>query len=51
MFEFFFKYPFSVFSKGQLVLLGSWPRWILLLAVLAAAGGLAAFLVLGRKAV
>ena len=40
MFEFLFKYPLSVFSKGQLVLLGSWPRWLLVLAILAAAGGL-----------
>ena len=44
MFEFFFKYPLSVFSKGQLVLLGSWPRWLLVLAILAAAVGLAVFL-------
>ena len=49
MFEFFFKYPFSVFSKGQLVLLGSWPRWILALAILAAAGVLAFFLIARRK--
>jgi uncharacterized membrane protein len=49
MFEFFFKYPLSVFSKGQLVLLGSWPRWILVLAILAAAGGLAVILLRGRQ--
>jgi len=49
MFEFLFKYPQSVFSRGQLVLLGSWPRWILVLAILAAAAGLGAFLILGRK--
>ncbi|HEX4809598.1 MAG TPA: hypothetical protein VH325_11750 [Bryobacteraceae bacterium] len=41
MFELLFKYPPSVFSKGTLVLLGSWPRWVLALAILAAAGGLA----------
>jgi uncharacterized membrane protein len=29
MFEFLFKYPMSVFSKGTFVLLGSWPMWIL----------------------
>ncbi|MBV9083837.1 MAG: VWA domain-containing protein, partial [Acidobacteriaceae bacterium] len=29
MFEFLFKYPASVFSKGTFVLLGSWPKWIL----------------------
>jgi uncharacterized membrane protein len=40
MFEFFFKYPIAVFSKGQFVLLGAWPRWILCLLVLAAAAGL-----------
>jgi uncharacterized membrane protein len=49
MFEFLFKYPLSVFSKGHLVLLGSWPRWVLTLAVLAAAAGLAAFLIRGSK--
>jgi uncharacterized membrane protein len=49
MFEFFFKYPLSVFAKGQLVLLGSWPHWLLLLAILAAAAGLAVFLLRGRE--
>ena len=34
MFEFFFKYPWPVFTKGKLVLLGSWPVWVLLLFVL-----------------
>lgn len=29
MFEFLFKYPAAVFSKGSLVLLGSWPKWVL----------------------
>jgi uncharacterized membrane protein len=29
MFEFLFKYPASVFSRGTFVLLGSWPRWVL----------------------
>jgi len=41
MFEFLFKYPPSVFSRGRFVLLGSWPVWVLLIAVLAAAGVLA----------
>src|SRR5690348_15175070 len=36
MFEFFFKYPPTVFSKGKFVLLGSWPVWLLFLLVLAA---------------
>ena len=31
MFEFFFKYPIPVFSKGKFVLLGAWPVWVLLL--------------------
>ncbi|MBV8551957.1 MAG: hypothetical protein JOY54_11710 [Acidobacteriaceae bacterium] len=35
MFEFLFKYPPAVFLKGTLVLLSSWPRWILFSASLA----------------
>jgi uncharacterized membrane protein len=38
MFEFLFKYPLSLFQKGQFVLLGPGPVWVLGLAVLAAAG-------------
>src|SRR5450755_2115264 len=38
MVEFFFKYPGAVFQKGQFVLLGSWPVWMLALSVIAAAG-------------
>jgi len=49
MFEFLFKYPLSVFSKGHFVLMGSWPRWLLILGVLAAAGALAVFLIGKRK--
>jgi uncharacterized membrane protein len=41
MFEFLFKYPVTVFSRGQLVFLAPWPAWLLALAVLAAAGALA----------
>jgi hypothetical protein len=37
MFEFLFKYPAGIFSKGTFVLLGSWPRWILFAGILAAA--------------
>lgn len=37
MFEFLFKYPGALFQKGQFVLLGSWPVWVLAGAVLAAA--------------
>ena len=41
MFEFLFKYPVSIFSKGQFVLLGSWPKWVLVLLVIAAAAAFA----------
>ena len=41
MFEFLFKYPRAVFAKGDLVLLGAWPRWVLVLLVIAAGAGLA----------
>jgi uncharacterized membrane protein len=41
MFEFFFKYPRSVYARGQFALLGAWPKWILVLLILAAAAGLA----------
>jgi uncharacterized membrane protein len=41
MFEFFFKYPMPVFSKGKFVLLGAWPGWVLLLLIIACMAGLA----------
>ncbi|MBV8864208.1 MAG: hypothetical protein JO210_02275 [Acidobacteriaceae bacterium] len=41
MFEFLFKYPANVFSKGTFVLLGTWPRWVLYSALAAAALSLA----------
>jgi len=41
MFEFFFKYPQSVYSRGHFALLGAWPVWILVLLIVAAAVGLA----------
>src|SRR5216684_4724929 len=41
MFEFFFKYPRSVYTRGQFALLGAWPKWVLVLLILAAAAGLA----------
>ncbi len=41
MFEFLFKYPRSVYTRGQFALLGAWPKWVLVLAILAAAAGLA----------
>jgi len=40
MFEWLFKYPLPVFTKGKLVLLGAWPGWLLPLLILAASGGL-----------
>src|SRR6202044_4003788 len=41
MFEFLFKYPSSVYSRGQFALLGAWPKWVLVLLILAAAAALA----------
>src|SRR3984957_7398341 len=40
MFEFLFKYPPAIFSKGKFVLLLGWPIWLLLLLIVAAAAGL-----------
>jgi uncharacterized membrane protein len=40
MFEFFFKYPMTVFTKGRLVLLGAWPGWLLVVLIVAAVAGL-----------
>jgi uncharacterized membrane protein len=41
MFEFLFKYPPAVFARGHFVFLGSWPVWVLLLLIIAAAALLA----------
>src|SRR5450631_4512978 len=41
MFEFFFKYPQSVYSRGHFAFLGAWPTWILAFLIVAAAAGLA----------
>jgi len=41
MFELLFKYPSAVFRKGQFVLLGKWPAWLLVLVTGAAVVGLA----------
>ena len=41
MFEFLFKYPATVFSRGQFVFLAPWPVWLLAVAVLLAGGALA----------
>src|SRR5436190_2323435 len=40
MFELLFKYPASIFHKGQFVFLTPWPWWLLVVASLAAAGAL-----------
>src|SRR5262245_35264392 len=40
MFELLFKYPTSLFQKGQFVFLTPWPVWLLVLAILAAAAAL-----------
>src|SRR5215475_11821620 len=41
MFQFLFKYPGPVFTRGRLVLLSAWPPWLLPVLIVAAAGGLA----------
>ena len=41
MFQDLFKYPVAVFSRGEFVLLGAWPKWILFCLVVLAAAGLA----------
>ena len=37
MFEILFKYPASLFHKGQFVLLTPWPVWVMVIGMLAAA--------------
>jgi uncharacterized membrane protein len=41
MFQFLFKYPGPVFTKGHFVLLGSWPAWLLVALIVVAVSGLA----------
>jgi uncharacterized membrane protein len=41
MFEFLFKYPAAVFSRGTFVLLSGWPMWVLGAGLVAAAAALA----------
>ncbi len=41
MFQFFFKYPSPVFTKGRFVLLSAWPAWLLPVLIIVSAGGLA----------
>ena len=40
MFQFLFKYPSPVFTKGRFVLLGAWPVWLLLVLIAVSAAGL-----------
>jgi hypothetical protein len=40
MFQFLFKYPSPVFTKGRFVLLGAWPAWLLPVFIVVGAGGL-----------
>ena len=40
MFEFLFKYPPAIFSKGKLVLLSPWPVWVMLVILALAAAAL-----------
>src|SRR5690349_7361786 len=40
MFEILFKYPASLFHKGQFVLLTPWPVWVLVIGILAVAGAM-----------
>jgi uncharacterized membrane protein len=41
MFQLLFRYPGTVFGKGQFVLLGAWPAWVLGVLIVLCAGGLA----------
>src|SRR5574341_450419 len=49
MFELLFKYPVTVFVKGEFVLLGHWPVWILVVAAPAFAALLAWWLRRNRR--
>ena len=41
MFQFLFKYPWPVFSKGHFVLLSAWPWWLLPILIVSVAAALA----------
>ncbi len=41
MFQFLFKYPIPVFTKGRFVLLSTWPAWLLPVFIVTAVGALA----------
>lgn len=40
MFEFLFKYPPAIFSRGKFVLLSPWPVWLMALLIVVAGAGL-----------
>jgi uncharacterized membrane protein len=44
VFKFLFKYPWSTFSRGHLVLLAPWPTWALWLAIAVVSAALALWL-------
>jgi hypothetical protein len=41
MFQFLFKYPIPVFTRGRFVLLSPWPAWVLVALIAVATVGLA----------
>ena len=41
MFDFLFNYPLAAFARGELVLLSSQPRWLLVLLIVMSAAALA----------
>ncbi len=49
MFEFLFKYPASAFSRGTIVFLGSWPKWVLLGGIVLSAAILALVIWRGKS--
>ncbi len=49
MFELFFKYPIEAFSRGDVVLLGRWPVWLLGVLLLIGAGAFAWPLLRNRR--
>ncbi|HEV2136108.1 MAG TPA: hypothetical protein VGR47_17855 [Terracidiphilus sp.] len=50
MFQFLFKYPIPVFTKGRFVLLGAWPAWLLPVLIIAGVVGLALLIGLRMRA-
>ena len=41
MFEFLFKYPRTAYEQGHIALLGAWPKWVLVMLIVAAGAALA----------